>query len=222
MQLKDIDIVEFVDGIDVVHQEQSYIIREGEVFKGLFYIRSGIVKILKKDDNGKDLLMCFISSGDMVGITTFFNDDTYQFSAKAMSNCNLLFINPSEFNVLLKKSNDLNKKMMEILIQRINFLENWMTNVLNLSVEQRLAESLIYYSISNKELRDDIQNNDGVTINYSIDELAGITGSTNGYITKILNQFSNENLIERINSKKLKISDYLGLVNVANTTSTVA
>ena len=181
-----------------------------------------MVKILKKDTNGKDLLMCFITSGDMIGITTYFNDETYQFSALAMSNCDLLFINPMEFKILLKTSNDLNKKMMEILVQRINFLENWMTNVLNLSVEKRLAESLIYYSLSNENIEDDLLNNNEITINYSIDELAGITGSTNGYITKILHQFSNEKLIERVNSRKLRISDYLGLINMANTPSTAA
>ena len=177
MQLKDVDIVQIVDGIDEEYKEQSYIIKEGKPFRGLFYIRNGMVKILKKDTSGKDLLMCFITSGDMMGITTYFNDETYQFSAIAMSNCDLLFINPMEFKVLLKTSNDLNKKMMEILVQRIHFLENWMTNVLNLSVEKRLAESLIYYSMSNENIEDDILNNNEITINYSIDELAGITGS---------------------------------------------
>jgi len=220
MYLRETDIGKYMDGMDEVYREQSYIVQEGDSFKGLFYIRKGVVKILKKDSNGKDLLICFITSGDMIGITTFFNDKNYQFSALAMSHCDLLFISPSKFKTLLKGSNKLNKKIMEILVQRINFLENWMTNVLNMSVHKRLAESLIYYSLSNENLQEDISKNKDIMINFSIDELAGITGSTNGYITKILHQFGKKKLIERINSRALKISNYSGLIEMANAPST--
>lgn len=219
MFLKEIEIDEFVVGNNENYRKQSFIVEEGNPFRGLFYIRKGIVKILKKDSKGKNLLMCFITKGDMIGITTFFNDDIYKFSAMAMSDCELLFISPEEYKSLLKKSNVLNKKMMEILVQRINFLENWMTNVLNLSVQNRLAESLIYYTLSNGNLKDDPSKNNDILINYSIDELAGITGSTNGYITKLLHQFSKKKLIERVNSRELKISNYSGLIEIANTTS---
>lgn len=210
------DIEKYVTGIDEVYQEKSYIIREGDPFKGLFYVRQGLIKILKKDSSGKDQLICFVAGDDIIGVTTFFNDERYQFSALAMCKCDILFINPKQFDVLLKNSNELNKKIMEILVQRIHVLENRMTNISNLSVQERLAESLIYYSLSNKNIQEDIKNNNDVTINYSIDELAGITGSTNGYIAKLLNQFSNNKLIERIDSNKLRISDYMGLVQMTN------
>ena len=216
MYLKDLEIEEYTDGSVEKYKNNTPIIEEGSPFRGLFYIKKGIIKILKKDSKGKNLLMCFITDGDMIGITTFFNDEEYQFSAWAMNNCELLFIKPENFGVLMKTSNEINKKMMEILIQRINFLENWMTNVLNLSTHKRIAEALIYYSLMNQNFQNDESNEHDIKFKYSIDELAGITGSSKSYVIKILQQFRKKKLIERINSQELKISDYVGLIHVAN------
>ncbi len=216
MYLKDIEIEEYTDGSVEKYKKNSPIIEEGQDFKGLFYIKKGIVKILKKDSKEKNLLMCFITDGDMIGITTFFNDAKYQFSAWAMNDCELLFIKPNDFDLMMKNSNEINKKMMEILIQRINFLENWMTNVLNLSIHKRLAEALIYYSLMNENHSNDESDGADIKFNYSIDELAGITGSSKSYVLKLLQQFHKRKLIERINFQELKISDYVGLIHMAN------
>ena len=219
MYLKGIDLKEYTDGGIEKYNKNSALIEEGSAFKGLFYIKKGIVKILKKNSNGKELLMCFITEGDMIGITTFFNDEKYQFSAVAMNDCEVLFIKPDDFKILMKNSNEITKKMMEALIQRIDFFENWMTNVLSLSMHKRLAETLIYYSLMNNNNENSDLGKDDITFNYSIDELAGITGSSNSYVIKILQHFSKKKLIEKINSDELKISNYVGLIHEANTDS---
>ena len=219
MYLKGVELEEYTDGSVENYQKDFSFVEEGSVFRGLFYIKKGIVKILKKNSKGKDLLMCFITDGDMIGITTFFNDENYQFSAVAMNDCELLFIKPESFKDIMKNSNEINKKMMEVLIQRINFFENWITNVLNLSMHKRLAEALIYYSLMNENHEPDHAGGDDIIFSYSIDELAGITGSSNSYVIKILQYFSKKKLIEKINSDQLKISDYVGLIHEANTDS---
>lgn len=216
MEIEELEIKRYVNAESQFFKSQSFILKQSEPFKGLYFIRNGFIKILKKDPKGKDLFVCFITNCDLIGVTTFFDNPKYEFSAQAISDCDLIFISPEEFNIMLKKSNELNKKIMEILIHRINFFENWMINVLNLSVHKRLAESLIYYSVSEEKFNDDVRKNDNMLIHYSIDELAGITGSTNAYINKILQQFSKRNIIKRINSHELKISDYMGLLSVAN------
>ena len=221
MYVKDIELNKYVVGVEKTFGKNDYIIKEGSPFTGLFYIQKGMIKILKKDGRGRDLLMCFVTKGDIVGITTFFNDENYQFSAISLNNAALTFISPSEFEKLLNSSNELSKKMMEILIQRIHFLENWMTNVLNLSVDKRIAETLIYYSLSCDNIEHNIQENNDIVINYSIDEMVGLSGSTTSYVIKILQKFSKKGLIQKINQEKLLITDYAGLLQVANSTDTI-
>jgi CRP-like cAMP-binding protein len=220
MYVRDVEIEKYVDGKTEEYAKHSYIIKEGSPFRGLFYIQRGIVKILKKDNRGKDLLMCFISKGDVIGLTTYFNDENYQFSALAMNDCKLLFVNPYDFAEMMNSSNEINKRMMEVLILRIHFLENWLTNVLNLSIDKRIAEALIYHSLASDNIERDIQEKNDIVVNYSIDEMAGLTGSSNSYVTKILQQFSKLNLIQRINAEKLLITNYEGLMNIANSTET--
>ena len=219
MYLKGIELEEYTDGSVENYQKDVSFVEEGKVFRGLFYIKKGIVKILKKNSKGKDVLMCFITNGDMIGITTFFSDEKYQFSAVAMNECQLLFIKPESFKEIMKSSNEINKKMMEVLIQRINFFEDWMTNVLNLSMHKRLAEALIYYSLMNENHEHHDSGRGDIKFTYSIDDLAGITGSSNSYVIKILQHFSKKKLIEKISSDELKISNYVGLIHEANTDS---
>ena len=219
MYVRDVEIDKYVEGKTEKYSRQDFIIREGQPFKKVYYIRKGIVKILKKDGNGKNLLMCFITKGDMIGITTYFNDDKYQFSTQAMTNCEMFSIDAEDFGELLKEHNELNKRMMEVLILRIHFLENWMTNVLNLSMDKRIAEALIYHSLANSNIERDVEENNDILVNYSIDEMAGLAASTPGYIIKILQRFSKMNLIQRVNAEKLLITDYAGILAIANSTN---
>jgi len=108
---------------------ETTIIEEGSPFSGIYYIKKGQLKILKKDEKGKEIMIQLMSKRDFIGLSTFFIDSHYQFSAITQESCKLINIKPDEFETLLSRSFDLNKQLMIFMIKRIEFLERLMVNI---------------------------------------------------------------------------------------------
>jgi len=102
---------------------ETTIVEEGSPFRGIYYIKKGQLKILKKDEKGKEIMIQLMSKRDFLGLSTFFIDSHYQFSAITQESCKLINIKPDEFETLLSRSFDLNKQLMIFMIKRIEFLE---------------------------------------------------------------------------------------------------
>ncbi len=109
---------------------ESIIVEEGSPFNGIFYVKKGQLKILKKDEMGKEIMIQIMSQRDFIGLSTFFNDSHYQFSAITQESCKLIYIKPDEFETLLSMSFDIKKQLMIVMIKRIEFLETLIVRLL--------------------------------------------------------------------------------------------
>ena len=192
----------------MIFQKNDNIIQSGKAFEGVYLVNNGVVKISRPGINKNNFLLWFAEPGEIVGLQSYFNkNDNYPFSVTAATdNCKVSFITTANFNELLKKSPQVKKELMRVLVERINFMEGRFTSILRKKTKERLAEILLFFFLKRKNKKE----KNPETLDYSTHDLADIIGTSESYLNKVLSEFQHQQFIVR-KRNKLKIENPEGL-----------
>lgn len=91
------------------------ILLEGNLTKGIYFIKSGKVKIYKSGSAGNEQILRFAKSGDLLGLSTLEGDKDGKVSAMAISEVMLCYIRNDTFIEIIKKSPDLTFELLSML-----------------------------------------------------------------------------------------------------------
>jgi CRP/FNR family transcriptional regulator len=177
------------------------LIRQNDPFEGVYCIQDGVVRISARGNKGKEFILWFARPGDVIGIDSFINNQNHSFNAVSIEPVSACFIPENDFKKLVSKDPAIARKLMKLLCDKIDFIENRITSISQKSIREQFAEMLI--SIASKNKKSDTGN---MAINYSIKDLANIIGTTNNYLYKVLSDFNEKNVVS-IRNKKLVIKD---------------
>ena len=97
----------------IFHFKKGEIIfSEGEVVKGMYFIYSGKVKVHKKWDTGKELIVRLAQDGDIVGHRGLGSDTVYPVSATSLMVTEICFIDLDFFSSTVKVNHDFLYELM--------------------------------------------------------------------------------------------------------------
>lgn len=157
---------------------------EGEANNYVYFIEIGKIKLLKKN-----LVIGFTKSTEFVGITSCLcENEHYYFSAIASEPTQLYRIKKSDFKTVLEKENDLGKKMIDVLCERLS----WTDNKTNSFIHHNLKERVI-----NEILINQYQDNVSIFSDLSRKELSELTNNTLRNVQEILLTLEKEHLIKK-------------------------
>ncbi len=80
-------------GIPQSLKRGDYVYREGDAPKGLYFIRSGLVGLIKYTPNGAESLIRLFKKDQFFGHRTLFADETYHGTAQCLEPTEILFCN---------------------------------------------------------------------------------------------------------------------------------
>src|SRR3569623_1661190 len=167
------------------------IFQEGEPVKGIYFLYSGNVKVHKKWDNEKDLIIRFAKAGEILGHTRIGDDSNYLVSATALEPVVVCYIDIAFFESTLHVNNDLTYKLMRFMANELQESEKRARNLVHMPVKGRIAQALI-----------NLKNQFGVSLNGSIgieltrQDLSSYAGASYETLFKVMNEFSDEKLVE--------------------------
>ena len=171
-------------------KKNTYLFRENEPAKGIYLVISGKLKIINDEDKTVNKILYLVKPGDILGIHAIINGHNYTNSAVALVNTVVCFIPGSEFQSLIDNNNKYKMLIMKLLCSRIDLIENQITSRYEKSATERFAELLILlhdtYGVNDKNL---------LKIELSIGELASLSGTSQGYLSKIIGEFCQNNII---------------------------
>jgi CRP-like cAMP-binding protein len=173
----------------VKHNKSENIFSQDKPKSHLMFLLSGLVKIYKKDQNNKSVILKIVGPGNYLGLISVFYKDRYQFSATALEDSELVYINISimleiltnngAFAVqLIKRFSD---EGVEVLNKLIYFPQK--------QVPGRVAEVLLFFS-------NNIYFNDQFILPLTRQELADLVYSTKESVSRTLNEFKNDRIID--------------------------
>lgn len=171
------------------------IFSEGNTPSMVFFVKSGNIKIFKSHPDGKELITNLYTAGDFFGFEPLLENNTYQESAVAMEDSEIVLIPKNDFLILLNSHADVSASFISLLCRKVTEKENQLVNLAYNSVRQRTAEALLKVS----QLADAKEK-----ISISREDLSKIVGTASESVIRVLSDFKDEGLIE-IESGKIKV-----------------
>jgi CRP-like cAMP-binding protein len=192
------------------HKRGSVIYQEGHRMKGFFCVQKGIIKIYKTGFDGKEQIIRFAKSGDIIGYRSVLSNESACTSTEVIENCIVCHIPAVALFNLVKENGNFALELMKLICKELGEANSYITNIAQKTVRERLAEILVH-------LEDEFGiDEDGILrISLTREELSNIVGTATESVIRLLSEFKSEKFIE-LNGRKIKILDKPGLKLIAN------
>lgn len=176
-------------------KKKTEIFAEGDMPLYMYFIKSGHVKTYKVNPDGKEFITNLYNTGDFFGFEPVLDNGTYQESAIAMQDSELIAIPKYDFLTLLETQRDVAASFISLLCKKVAEKEKQLLNLAYNSIRQRTADAVLKVARLHEP---------GKAIQISRDDLARIVGTASESVIRVLSDFKDENLIE-IDGGKIKI-----------------
>ncbi|SDL53012.1 Crp/Fnr family transcriptional regulator [Pedobacter antarcticus] len=177
------------------------VFKEGDPVKGIYFVYSGTVKIHKKWDDEKELIVRFAKQGDVLGHLGLGGSGYYPVSATAIEEAIVCFIEMDFLESTMNVNNAFVIQLMLFFASELQESERRMRNLAHMSVKGRVAQALL-------SLQEQFGvNKEGfINIELSRQDLAAFIGASYESLFRAINELFAENIIV-ISGKTIAINN---------------
>lgn len=196
---------------DNFYKKGQAIFYEGNHANGLFCIHSGKVKLSKLGEDGKEQIVRFAKTSDILGYRSLLSDEPYQATATVMEDSYICLVSKEKFMTLMETDSKLSLNVIKLLSQDLKGAEQLLINIAQKSVKERIAEALVIL----KNIFGFTDDGKTLDVNLTRAEIADMAGTTTETTIRTLAQLNTEGYIA-LTGKKIEIMDFKGLVRQAS------
>lgn len=182
---------------NVSYRKGETIFKEGDEVKGIYFVYTGIVKVHKKWDEKKDIILRFAKAGDMFGYRGLGNEKVYPVSTTAMEPVTVCFMELAFFDVTLQFNHSFTYNLMQFYANELQLAEKRMRNLVHMEVKGRVIETLLLLKQTFGETKEGY-----VNILLSRQDIASYAGTTYETLFRIMKILVKEKLI-KVKGKKI-------------------
>ena len=172
------------------YNKGELLFKEGDKVEGMYFIHAGKVKVYKKWDDEKELIVRFAGKGDIVGHRGLGKELYYPASGTALEPVEVCFFELDFFTSSLKVNHDYTFQLMMFFAEELQESEKKMRNMAHMPVKGRVANALL--KLNEKFGANE---NGAVDINITKQDIASYAGTTYETVFRIMNEFIEENII---------------------------
>jgi CRP-like cAMP-binding protein len=182
----------------VKYNAKDTIFKQNTRTSHIMFVKSGLVKIYKEGKDQKNIIYKLVTPDHYLGNISVFGEDTFRYSATALKETEILFIDITVFKQVLEQ----NGRYATILLELLSHDNLYMFDKIMAQNQQQLpgkvAELLLYFVNT-------IFNSAEFEIPLSRTELAELAGTTKESLIRTLTEFKNDKIID-IDGKKIKVN----------------
>ena len=186
------------------YPKNSMIILEEEMGDVVFIVKTGTVKITRVNDEGKEVILAMLGSGEVFGEMAVLDGESRSANALAQEDCEAVAINREEFLNILKTNNKVSLNLMTEFAIRLRKSDQ---QIEALSLDD--AEHRIGVSILNLAEEMGVIRHGAVTVKnlpYQQD-IANMAGTSRETVSRVMKMFEERGLITK-SGHTLIIPDY--------------
>jgi CRP/FNR family cyclic AMP-dependent transcriptional regulator len=173
------------------YKAKKTIIHLGDYSESLFYILSGSVAVSTQDNNGREIILAYLNTGDFVGEMGLFETSPRSARIRAKTDCEMGEISYKKFLDLSAKHPELLFAISRQLAKQLASTSLKVRDLAFLDVSGRVARALI-----NLCQQPDAQTmRDHTVIRSTRQEIAKLIGCSREMVGKVLKQFDDEDYI---------------------------
>lgn len=175
--------------------------KEGETVKGMFFITEGLVKVHKKWDEEKEMILRFANNGAIVGHRGLGEDTIYPVSATALAPTTVCYVDMEFFTATLKVNTGYLYELMMFFAAELKESEKRMRNLAHMNTKGRIAYALLSLHKKFGAATDGFLN-----IVLTRQDIASYTGTTYETLFKMMNEMAEDGIL-KFAEKKIAILD---------------
>lgn len=187
------EVISFRDG-DILYAQ-------GSVPRGVYRLKSGLVKISTSTPCGHRQVVYVYKPGDWLGYRQNFTSELHPIEGMAIGNVETTFIPMEEFIRLVKARQDLSYNLLLTLSQEFSAWVNRTVYLAKFPVRVRLAIGLLFLDVQFRESA-----NEPATILFSRTDLADMIGATIETTVRALGEFK-ENGWVTASGRTIRVKD---------------
>jgi len=194
---------------EYVYKRGEIIRAEGDEINSFLYLRSGLIKLYKTDNNGKEHILSINKPGDFINLLSIFSNAEYKYSIVAIEETKVCDISLAS----LKKVIESNSSFALRILQRISHISDDVIDgqfeMSQRQVKGRIAYFLIF--LVNK-----IYHTYEFRMPITRREIGELISMTTENTIRTLSEFRKDGIIA-MEGKTMKIIDYKRLEGISNT-----
>lgn len=189
------------------------IFEQGGNPRGIYFIKSGRVKIIKNNEGLNKTMYRIAKKGEFVGFLSLIQESPYWSTAQTLEPSEIWFIARPIFLKTLKEDINFANGFVQIVCQRLQYAEEYIEDLKTKDVRQRLATAILSLAtpIDNK------QSCSAMSFEMKRKDLALIVTTTPETLSRHLKDFQSKNFITLI-GKKIELLDADSLIKISNLT----
>lgn len=191
-------------------RKKDFVYMEGDYPKQVFFLKSGKVKIYKTNDEGRELIVGLLRSGEFFGFLPLLKGGKHFESAVTLEDAEVALVPQKDFFALIYNNRDVASRFIKILAEDLEDKEDQLIQLAYNSVRKRVSDALL-------QLHDRFQDQPEKEFTIAIlrDDLASIAGTAKETVIRTLSDFKEEGLI-KVKGSKITITDLEGLLAMRN------
>lgn len=186
------------------------IYNEGNRINGTYIVAEGVIKIFKTGSDGKDQIIRFAKTGELVGFRSVISEELACSSTEALTDIVVSFLPGDQLTHLIKTNPDFAMSLMKLTCRELGESNKYITDIAQKSVRERLAEVLLL-------LMDtfDLDAEGFLQVTLSREEIANLVGTATETVIRLLSEFKHDGLIE-LTGKRIRLVDIPKLFKTGN------
>jgi CRP/FNR family transcriptional regulator, cyclic AMP receptor protein len=193
---RELDVVRAV-ATEKTYAKNAVVLTEGEMGDSLYMIQSGKVKVFIGDEDGREITLKMLGSGDFFGEMSMIDKQPRSASVTTVESSTFLVLTHAAFEKCVEQSPRIANMVMLILAQRVREADRKIGTLALMDVYGRVASTLLELSVySNGKLM--------VGEKLSQQDLANMVGASREMVNRILKDLSDRGFIS-IQSKSITI-----------------
>jgi CRP/FNR family transcriptional regulator, polysaccharide utilization system transcription regulator len=192
------------------YKKGTVIYREGSRLTGFYCVTKGIIKVYKTGIDGKEQIIKFAKRGEIIAYRSLLSQELACTTAKVIEEAVLCHVPYQTLLYLIQNNWQFSHHMLQIVCRELREANDYITDIAQKSVRERLAEVLLL-------LREnfDLDRQNTLQISLTREELANMVGTATESVIRLLSEFRSDNLIE-LQGRKIKFLNVPGLRRIAN------
>ncbi len=175
------------------YQKGRFIFMEGEPGEALYILKSGLIKLTKRLEDGREHILHFVNPGEIFAEVVLFDGGDYPATAEVQENSVVGVLRNQDIERLISQNPSMALGMLHIMSRRLRTAQEKVMNLALHDTARRLAFALIKMAEEHG-----IKKPGGILINFNLtnQELANLTGSSRETINRMLNGFKRAGAID--------------------------
>ncbi|MEE4197901.1 MAG: Crp/Fnr family transcriptional regulator [Bacteroidales bacterium] len=185
-------------GCEIVQfQKKDIIFKQNTLTSHIMFIKSGLVKIFKQGKNNKSIILKIATPGNFLGLISIFGESTFQYSASAIEDAEILFIDFNTFQSILTNNGKYTTSLLKKLSKENLYVIDRLIAQYHKQLPGKIADLILYFS-------EEIYHSEKFELPLTRNELAEFAGTTKESLIRTLTEFKNDKIIE-LEGKKVNI-----------------